>query len=123
MELRGRSKVVGRPVGEDRVMKVKILVVLSLTCQNVPIPETRLLDSNLLFCNEGKPALGLLRNFLLNEGTINTLFVVTTSGRLEKSTALKLIEEGEKFVGNEPNVIDIDAPVTSKSKNSGFLMC
>ncbi|KAH3763727.1 calcineurin catalytic subunit A [Pelomyxa schiedti] len=88
MEKRGRVAVMPRPVGDDRIMK------------SVDIPETRTLESSLLFCGEGeKPALGLLRNHLAKEG------------RLEKSAALKLLTMGTELLVTEPNVLNIEAPV------------
>ncbi|KAH3765728.1 calcineurin catalytic subunit A [Pelomyxa schiedti] len=88
MEKRGKLAVMPRPVGDDRVIK------------SVDIPETRALESGLLFCGEGdKPALGLLRNHLAKEG------------RLEKTAALKLIAMGTELLATEPNMLSIEAPV------------
>lgn len=68
--------------------------------KNVPYPPSRRLTISDIFESRGKPNIEKLRQHFLLEG------------RVTDEAALKIINDGAALLREEPNVLEIDAPVT-----------
>lgn len=67
----------------------------------VPYPETHRLTTSELFCTpNGLPSIDLLRKHLENQG------------RLDGACAMKLVTSAEEKFRTEPNMIEIQGPLT-----------
>lgn len=82
------SGLIPKSVGTERIV------------QSVDVPETRLLTSEILFSADHSPNVNLLRSHLTREG------------RLDIQAALQLVQTARKIIAAEPNVLEIQTPVT-----------
>eukprot|EP01107_Rhizomastix_libera_P016498 TRINITY_DN6915_c0_g1_i1.p1 TRINITY_DN6915_c0_g1~~TRINITY_DN6915_c0_g1_i1.p1 ORF type:complete len:551 (+),score=120.39 TRINITY_DN6915_c0_g1_i1:26-1654(+) len=81
-----RSKA-GRSCGVDRVIR------------SVDPPESLLLSKEMLFSDNGKPNIFLLRTHFLRQG------------RLDAPAAIQLVKQAKEILEKEPNMLEIEAPV------------
>ena len=72
----------------------------SRVIQSITPPPTKPLNSNLLWDNTGLPNLDVLKDHLFKEG------------RLHIEDAIKIVQWAGKILEKEPNLLEIEAPIT-----------
>lgn len=85
---------------ERAVKSIDEFCILIWFYLGVPYPPSRRLTISDIFESRGKPNIEKLRQHFLLEG------------RVTDEAALKIINDGAALLREEPNVLEIDAPVT-----------
>ena len=97
------TKITGSSCGDDRVMEVltNLFIPVTFFVQNVERPISSKMTKEMLFSMDNTPNIQLLKTHF------------TRQGRLTVDAALELVSRARAIFDTEPNMLEIDVPVTS----------